>query len=190
MCIRDSHKGIRHAGDGAGQARALSGLEQYHGDQENRGRHVHNAQNQLGDIHAASSFRPRMGHHSSIRYGLWAQLSRAAFKRGFYRSTFPRRFQAFFRISQPLRTIQMCIRDRSGGHRAGGYRPGRHGRRGHRHGERRDDQPRHERPAAPPEGGLRGGSGDALTCWTAQILGLIGSCLLYTSPAEWNGSVP
>ena len=100
------HKGIRHAGDGAGQARALSGLEQYHGDQENRGRHVHNAQNQLGDIHAASSFRPRMGHHSSIRYGLWAQLSRAAFKRGFYRSTFPRRFQAFFRISQPPRTIR------------------------------------------------------------------------------------
>ena len=95
-----------HAGDGAGQARALSGLEQYHGDQENRGRHVHNAQNQLGDIHAASSFRPRMGHHSSIRYGLWAQLSRAAFKRGFYRSTFPRRFQAFFRISQPPRTIR------------------------------------------------------------------------------------
>lgn len=89
-----------------GQARALSGLEQYHGDQENRGRHVHNAQNQLGDIHAASSFRPRMGHHSSIRYGLWAQLSRAAFKRGFYRSTFPRRFQAFFRISQPPRTIR------------------------------------------------------------------------------------
>ena len=86
--------------------RALSGLEQYHGDQENRGRHVHNAQNQLGDIHAASSFRPRMGHHSSIRYGLWAQLSRAAFKRGFYRSTFPRRFQAFFRISQPPRTIR------------------------------------------------------------------------------------
>ena len=69
----------------------------------------------------------------------------------------------------------------SGGHRAGGYRPGRHGRRGHRHGERRDDQPRHERPAAPPEGGLRGGSGDALTFWTAQILGLIGSLLAFTA---------
>ena len=69
----------------------------------------------------------------------------------------------------------------SGGHRAGGHRPGRHGRRGHRHGERRDDQPRHERPAAPPEGGLRGGSGDALTFWTAQILGLIGSLLAFTA---------
>ena len=69
----------------------------------------------------------------------------------------------------------------SGGHRAGGHRPGRHGRRGHRYGERRDDQPRHERPAAPPEGGLRGGSGDALTFWTAQILGLIGSLLAFTA---------
>ena len=59
--------------------------------------------------------------------------------------------------------------------------PGPHGRRGHRHGERRDDQPRHERPAAPSEGGLRGGSGDALTFWTAQILGLIGSLLAFTA---------
>ena len=53
------HEGVGHAGDGAGQARALTGLEQHHGDQENGGGHVNNAQNQLRNAHDTSSFRPR-----------------------------------------------------------------------------------------------------------------------------------